>query len=91
MSFGRIGDMAERDRHDPGPNEAEPKLPEDIREYLGRKLRAEYQIDGAKPAFLGDDNLPPQFSRLIRQIERREISLQKGLEAIRREFGLPEE
>lgn len=90
--------MAQRDRSqrsfdpgDPEPPLPEPALPEDVREYLGRKLRSEFQLQGAKPAFLGDDNLPPQFSQLIRQIERREISLQKGLEALRREFGLPEE
>jgi hypothetical protein len=71
-------------------DEAEPKLPEDVREYLGRRLRAEFRLEGDKPAFLGDDTLPPHFAKLVRQIERREISLQKGLEAIRREFGLPD-
>lgn len=73
------------------PGEPEPALPEDVREYLGRRLRSEFRLDNTKPAFLGDDALPPQFASLVRQIERREISLQKGLEAIRREFGLADE
>jgi hypothetical protein len=81
--------MAQRDKA-ARVEEAEPKLPEDVREYLGRRLRAEFRLEGDKPAFLGDDTLPPHFATLVRQIERREISLQKGLEAIRREFGLPE-
>ena len=81
--------MAQRDKA-ARVEEAEPKLPEDVREYLGRRLRAEFRLESDKPAFLGDDTLPPQFAKLVRQIERREISLQKGLEAIRREFGLPD-
>ena len=72
------------------PSHPEP-LSEDVREHLGRKLRAEFRLEAEQPAFLGDDALPPLFAGLVRQIERREISTQKGVEAIRKEFGLPEE
>lgn len=66
-------------------------LPEDVREHLGRKLRSELRLESEQPAFLGDDALPPRFAGLVRQIERRELSSQKGVEAIRKEFGLPDD
>jgi hypothetical protein len=66
-------------------------LPQEVREHLGRRLRSELRVEAEKPAFLGDDALPTKFAGLVRQIERREMSLQKGVEAIRQEFGLPED
>ena len=75
------------DPHDPLP---EP-LPEQVLDHLGRKLRTELRVEEPQPAFLGDDALPPRFAGLVRQIERTEATGQKGIDAIRREFGLPEE
>jgi hypothetical protein len=74
-------------QHDPLP---EP-LPEQVLDHLGRKLRSELRIEETPPAFLGDDTLPPRFAGLVRQIERSEATGQKGIDAIRREFGLEEE
>lgn len=74
------------------PSDRPGSLPEDVREHLGRKLRSELRLGGEdQPAFLGDDALPPRFATLVHQLERREKSAQQGVEAIRREFDLPEE
>ena len=67
-------------------------LPAEVREALGRRLRSELRIDTEKPAFLGDDALPPRFAGLVRKIEEREeLPSRTGIHAIRQEFGLPDE
>ncbi|MDB5513064.1 MAG: hypothetical protein JWR08_2547 [Enterovirga sp.] len=85
-------DMAQRDDPADGPRPADTDsaLPETVLEHLGRRLRSELRLEADKPAFLGDEALPPRFMALVRQIERREISYQAGLDAIRREFNLPD-
>ena len=74
-----------------GREDHERALSREVREHLGRKLRAELRVEAEKPAFLGDDALPPQFAGLVHQLQRREMSSQKGLDALRKEFGLPED
>jgi hypothetical protein len=74
-----------------GREDHETALSREVREHLGRKLRSELRVEAEKPAFLGDDALPPQFAGLVRQLQRREMSSQKGLDALRQEFGLPED
>lgn len=84
MSHGDDGTPFGREDH-------ERALSREVREHLGRKLRSELRIEAEKPAFLGDDAIPPQFAGLVSQIQRREMSSQKGLDAIRQEFGLPDD
>jgi hypothetical protein len=79
------------DPSDFGPEDHEKALSREVREHLGRKLRSELRVEAEKPAFLGDETLPPEFAGLVRQLQRREMSEQKGLDAIRKEFGLPED
>ncbi len=74
-----------------GREEHEKALSREVREHLGRKLRSELRVEAEKPAFLGDDAVPPEFAGLVHQLQRREMSSQRGLEAIRKEFGLPDE
>jgi hypothetical protein len=83
MSAGETTDEFGREDH-------ERALSREVREHLGRKLRAELRVEAEKPAFLGDDALPPQFAGLVHQLQRREMSTQKGIDALRKEFGLPE-
>lgn len=75
----------------PPPGPLDSALPETVLEHLGRRLRAELRLEADKPAYLGDEMLPARFLSLVRQIERREISSQAGIDAIRREFNLPAE
>ena len=74
-----------------GREDHEKALSREVREHLGRKLRSELRVEAEKPAFLGDDAVPPQFSGLVNELQRRERSSQKGVEALRKEFGLPED
>ncbi|NNM71156.1 hypothetical protein [Enterovirga aerilata] len=73
-----------------GREEHEKALSRQVREHLGRKLRSELRVEAEKPAFLGDEAVPPQFAGLVHQLQRREMSSQQGLDALRKEFGLPE-
>ena len=64
----------------------------ELREHLGRRLRSEFRLEAEQPAFLGDTAVPPQFTSLVRRIEEREeLPGREGLQAIRDEFGLPDE
>ena len=74
-----------------GREDHEKALSREVREHLGRKLRSELRVEAEKPAFLGDEALPPQFAGLVHQLQRREMSSQKGVEALRKEFGLPDD
>ena len=62
-------------------------LSRSIQEHLGRQLRSVYNESAAKPAFLGDTDLPPQFERLIRRIETSEKVHEVGVEAVRKALG----
>ena len=81
------GDKAD----DFGREDHERALSREVREHLGRKLRSELRIEAEKPAFLGDEALPPQFAGLVHQLQRREMSSQQGLDALRKEFELDDE
>jgi hypothetical protein len=74
-----------------GREDHERALSREVREHLGRKLRSELRVEAEKPAFLGDDALPPQFAGLVHQLQRREMSSHKGVDVLRKEFGLPED
>ena len=74
-----------------GREDHERALSREVREHLGRKLRSELRVETEKPAFLGDDSLPPRFAGLVHQLQRREMSSQKGIDALRKEFDLPED
>ena len=63
-------------------------LPNEVREHLGRKLRATLTETGDKPAYLGDDGLPPQFTGYIRRLRDQERGAEKGVEAVRQALGL---
>ena len=58
-----------------GETEAEhgaTPLPPPVQEHLAQQLRATYQVMAAKPAYLGDPALPPEFERHIERLENRE-------------------
>jgi hypothetical protein len=46
--------------------------------------------DTEKPAYLGDESLPPQFEGYIRRLEGRDRPSQTGLDAVRNALGLNE-
>ncbi|MDB5559815.1 MAG: hypothetical protein JWQ36_2749 [Enterovirga sp.] len=79
------------DADDFGREEHQQALSREVREHLGRKLRSELRVEAEKPAFLGDEALPPRFAGLVHQLQRREMSSQKGLDVLKKEFGLPED
>ena len=58
-------------------------LPRDVQEHLGRRLRAALQTPDARPSFLGDTNLPPEFERLVRRLEAGERGQRQGYEAVK--------
>ena len=61
-------------------------LPRDVQEHLGRRLRAALQTPDARPSFLGDTNLPPEFERLVRRLEageRGQRGQRQGYEAVK--------
>lgn len=66
-------------------------LPSDVQEHLGRRLRSTYTVEAAKPAFLGDTALPPQFERYVRQLENAERSSREGLKAVGDALGVKPE
>jgi hypothetical protein len=65
-------------------------LPADIREHLGRRLRASLTVEADKPAYLGDPAVPPQFERFVRQLESGERSHREGVRAVSRALGVDE-
>ncbi len=83
--------MAEHDI--PGDHDPDGKaLSADVREHLGRRLRAELRVSEERPAYLGEETIPPRLAGLVRRIEEREeLPAKAGLEAIRHEFGMPDE
>ena len=67
-------------RDDEGANAA---LPRDIQEQIGRRLRTELRQDDAKPSYLGETALPPQFEPLVRKLEASERGQRQGYEAVK--------
>lgn len=62
-------------------------LPRDVQEHLGRRLRTALQVEEAKPAFLGESTLPPQFERIVRRLEAGERGQRQGYEAVKQALG----
>lgn len=82
-------DPHDKDGPPPGPpagREGAP-LPKPVQEHLGRELRTTYHTEEAKPAFLGDTGVPPEFEPYIERIQaqerRQERAHQRGVEAVR--------
>ncbi|HMO27975.1 hypothetical protein [Enterovirga sp.] len=72
--------MQDDDRTPPGT-----KLPRDVQEHLGRRLRNELQIEAGKPSFLGEPTVPPQFESLVRKLEAgQQQGEREGYEAVKR-------
>ena len=63
-------------------------LSRDVQEHLGRRLRTALEVEQAKPAFLGDPSLPPEFERLVRRLEAGERGQRQGYEAVKRALSL---
>lgn len=61
-------------------------LPQDVRQYLGQKLRATYLERQEKPAYLGDPALPRTFDEQIYRLSilcsERERAGRHGLAAV---------
>jgi hypothetical protein len=66
-------------------------LPRDVRDHLGRKLRATYLEIQEKPAYLGDPALPRHFDepvyRLTMLCSERERASRSGLAAVAAALG----
>jgi hypothetical protein len=54
------------------PDHAGAPLPPPVQEHLAQQLRATYQVMAAKPAYLGDPVLPPEFDRHLTELDLRE-------------------
>ncbi|HYF56563.1 MAG TPA: hypothetical protein VEA41_20080 [Salinarimonas sp.] len=54
------------------------------RERLGRELRTALDADEAKPAFLGDPALPPDFDEPVRRLHRARKAHETGVAAVER-------
>ena len=64
-----------------------------VQERLGRELRVTYGAIEAKPAFLGDPALPPQFDEPVRRFQRAQKAHETGVAAVERalaDLGGPE-
>lgn len=79
-------------RSDDQPGSAKPgaSLSSEVREHLGQKLRATLRQTSDKPAFLGDDALPPEFEGAIRRLQGQDRPSRSGLDAVRNALGLNE-
>ncbi|KAA2244207.1 hypothetical protein [Salinarimonas soli] len=55
-----------------------------VQERLGRELRVAYGTIEAKPAFLGDPALPPQFDEPVRRLHRAQKAHATGVAAVER-------
>lgn len=64
-------------------DEAGVVLPRDIQEHLGRRLRSTLAVEEAKPAYLGETSVPPQFDSLVRRLEAGERGERQGYEAVK--------
>jgi hypothetical protein len=65
-----------------------------VQERLGRELRVTYGAIEAKPAFLGDPALPPQFDETVRRLHRSTKAHETGVAAVEKALaglGTPEE
>ena len=58
-------------------------LPRDVQEHLGRRLRSQLKVEEAKPAYLGETSVPPQFDSLVRRLEAGERGERQGYEAVK--------
>ena len=65
-------------------------LSSEVREHLGQKLRATLRQTSDKPAFLGDESLPPEFEGAIRRLQGQDRPSRSGLDAVRNALGLNE-
>ena len=74
----------------PGPAKPEAALSSEVREHLGQKLRATLRQTADKPAFLGDESLPPEFEGAIRRLQGQDRPSRTGLAAVRNALGLNE-
>lgn len=63
-------------------------LPNEVQEHIGRRLRSTYTVETAKPAFLGDSSVPPQFESYVRRLENAERSAREGLKAVGQALGV---
>ncbi len=77
---------------DDGMGGAKPNvtLSSEVREHLGQKLRATLRQTSDKPAFLGDESLPPEFEGAIRRLQGQDRPSRSGLDAVRNALGLNE-
>lgn len=57
-------------------------LPPPVREHLGQQLRSAYNAEAAKPDYLGDPSLPPEFTPQLRRLETRFKAHDTGREAV---------
>lgn len=65
-------------------------LSSEVREHLGQKLRATLRQTSDKPAFLGDESMPPEFEGAIRRLQGQDRPSRSGLDAVRNALGLNE-
>ncbi len=61
----------------------ETKLPEPVRDHIGRQLRTIYTVGEPKPQFLGDEAVVPQeFAPQIERLETRLKTHEEGTVAV---------
>lgn len=73
--------MADTSEH---KGEATGGIEAPIQEHLGRELRAAYGTVEAKPAFLGDPALPPEFDDPVRRLHQSHKAHDTGVAAVER-------
>lgn len=84
--------MADEDGRDGDGREVSTKrdgagLSRDVQEHLGRRLRTALRVQEAKPSFLGETSLPPEFERIVRRLEAGERGQRQGYEAVKAALG----
>lgn len=63
-------------------NDGDAVLPEPVRDHIGQQLRAVYDIEPAKPEFLGDTVVPEPFGPQIERLETRLKTHEEGTGAV---------
>ncbi|WP_027171796.1 hypothetical protein [Methylobacterium sp. 10] len=65
-----------------GGADADPALPEPVRDHLGQQLRSVFTTQDDAPKFLGEPAVPEEFAPQLRRLETRLKTHEEGTGAV---------